>query len=298
MSRTPSRWLLGWLVAALATGVSIAQDFPETQFQPLTPAPQMQMPETVPAGAARVVQMIGDVTIMKGSEPWVLSVGELVEPQQVIQTGPSSYAVMVLEDGSHFEIFADSRVTFRANRGDWSDLLDLWLGRVKVYIQKLGDQPNHNRVFTPTAVISVRGTVFDVMIEDEYDTTLVSVDEGVVDVRHRLIGESKSKPVEAGQSLRVYKNVPLAQSMVDKNDLARRVLDGLGDALYTVLVRQRTSVPSGGGTSTGGGGGPQLPGDTGGGTPPTPDDGGSGGTTTPTPPPSGPPIPPPPPPGS
>ena len=56
-------------------------------------------------------------------------------------------------------------------------------GRVKVHIQKLGGQPNNNRVTTPTAVISVRGTIFDVSVEDG-ESTLVAVEEGLVEVRH------------------------------------------------------------------------------------------------------------------
>jgi hypothetical protein len=220
-------------------------------------------------------------------------VGEAVLPQQVILTGPDGFAVFELSDGSSFEVFPNSRVTFRANPGDWKDLLDLWLGRVKIYIQTLGDRPNRNRIFTPTAVISVRGTVFDVMIEDEEDTTLVSVDEGLVDVRHRLIGESNSKLVHPGGYVRVYRNEPLARQTIDKNALFGRILRASSEALFQVLIQTRTgtTIPGGGPTATGGG--PPLPGDTGGGSEPAPpSSGGSSAPTTVPAPPSAPPPPP------
>ncbi len=295
-----NRWLAGWLFATLAVGVCAAQSLFEPP-RPIAPADPLAAVEEATPGSATVVEVSGDVVVLKGSEPWVLNVGDAVEPQRVIETGPDGHAVFELEDGSRFLVFPNSRVTFRANRGSWSDLIDLWLGQIKVYIQKLGDQPNHNRVFTPTAIISVRGTIFDVVIEDEYDTTLVAVDEGTVEVRHRLRIEGKSTTVAAGESLRIWKNVPLAKSSVDKGTLAERVLRGASDALYTILVRQRTRVPggAGGGGSTGGGstgGGPPLPGDTGGSpAPPPPDDTSGGGTPVPPPPTSGPPVPPPPP---
>ena len=109
-----------------------------------------------------------------------------MQPRQIIITGPDGFAVFQVSDGSTFEVFPNARVVFRENYGSWRDLLDVLLGRVKVHIQKLGGQPNYNRVRTPTAVISVRGTIFDVAVEDEDDTTLVSVEEGQVGVQHLL----------------------------------------------------------------------------------------------------------------
>ena len=59
-----------------------------------------------------------------------------------------------------FEVYPNSNVTFRNNPGNWRDLLDVWVGKIKVHIQKLGGQPNPNTVHTPSAIISVRGTDF------------------------------------------------------------------------------------------------------------------------------------------
>ena len=66
-------------------------------------------------------------------------------------------------------------------RSDW---LHLFLGSVKVHVQRLSGRPNPQSMTTPTAVIAVRGTTFDVFV-DEMDATLVQVDEGLVSVASR-----------------------------------------------------------------------------------------------------------------
>jgi len=127
-------------------------------------------------------------------------------------------------------------VIFRENAGSWRDLLDVLLGRVKVHIQKLGGQPNYNKVRTPTAVISVRGTIFDVAIEDEDDTTLVSVEEGQVGVQHLLL-PGPERILNEGESVRVYRNQPLAQAAVDRNSLVRDILRKAEQAMMEVVYR-------------------------------------------------------------
>src|SRR5258705_7777546 len=137
--------------------------------------------------AAKVITLTGEVSILKDSTPWALEIGSAVQLKQMIVTGPDGYAKLQVSDGSTFEVYPNSKVTFRNNPSDWKDMLDLWIGRVKIHVQKLtGGAPNHQRVTSPTAVISVRGTIFDVVAEDE-DTTLVSVEEGLVAVQHRYL---------------------------------------------------------------------------------------------------------------
>jgi hypothetical protein len=103
---------------------------------------------------------------------------------------------------------------------------------------------------TPTAVISVRGTIFDVSINDDDETTIVSVEEGSVEVRHAL-KPGAPKVVNAGESLHVYKDEPLAKSLIDKNELFHRIVRGLGDAAYRIAIsppgRVGISIPGGGG---------------------------------------------------
>src|ERR1700685_523063 len=161
------------------------------------------------SGAAKVVTLTGQVSVLRDNTPWILNVGDSVQLRQIIVTGPDGFAVFQVSDGSTFEVFPNARVIFRENAGSWRDLLDVLLGRVKVHIQKLGGQPNYNKVRTPTAVISVRGTIFDVAIEDEDDTTLVRVEEGQRGVQ-QLLKPGPERILNQGESIRVYRDQPSA----------------------------------------------------------------------------------------
>ena len=206
------------LLGAAAAQICSAQLFPVSQ-----------------EAAAKVVTMTGQVSVLRDSQPWALNIGDSVQAQQVILTGPDGYAKFQTSDGSTFEVYPSSNVIFRKNPGSLRDLLDLFVGRVKIHIQRLGGEPNPNRVMTPTAVISVRGTIFDVSINDDDQTTIVSVEEGSVEVRHAL-KSGNSKIVNAGESLHVYKDEPLARSVIDKNELFHRIVRGLGDAAYRIAI--------------------------------------------------------------
>lgn len=209
-------------------------------------------------GDATLVSAVGDVSVLRNNAIWALFLNDSVQPGETIVTGPEGFAEFRVADGSSFQVYPDSRVVFRKNSGTLRDLLDVYLGRVKVYIQHLGGRPNRHRIFTPTAVISVRGTIFEVSV-DETETTLIAVDEGAVGVSHRLLPNNEEIAVEAGQSLIVYRDAPLAKAGIDKGR-AVRVMEGLARAAASVWQRSRGpggSAPSGGGNGGGGG----LPGD-------------------------------------
>ena len=221
------------------------------------------IPTSSSEAAARVITLTGQVSTLKDGQPWVLHVGSLVNLKQEVITGPDGYAEFQVADGSRFEVFPNSHFTFRSNPGNWKDLLDVWLGRVRVHIQKLGGKPNPNTIRTPTAVISVRGTTFDVAVE-EVDTTLVSVEEGQVLVQHALRPVGDPKVLNAGEYIRVYKNQPLAQKIVDKGSVLRQAMGATAEALYRVIYNN-PRVPGGGRVPGGvpsGGPGPGQSGDT------------------------------------
>ncbi len=202
--------------------------------------------------AARVLVMTGQVSALRDDVPWALSVGDVVKPAQIVVTGVDGYAEFQVADGSHFEVFPNSRVAFRNNAGDWRDLLDILIGKVKIQIEKLGGLPNPNKVRTPTAVISVRGTVFDVNVEDEDATTLVLVEEGQVEVRHLLKG-GQGRVLNEGEWIRVFKNQPIAMKMFDRGDVMQRAMRVARDAIYQAIMNNPGGVGSSG---TGAGGSP------------------------------------------
>src|ERR1700687_5807023 len=139
-------------------------------------------------------------------------------------TGVDGHAILQVSDGSTFELFPNSRVLFRRNPPNWKDFLDVLVGRVRIHIEHFGNMPNPNRVLTPTAVISVRGTTFDITVDDDDETTLVEVEDGQVEVQHELLPRGNSKLQNPCESLRVYGNEPIAAGGIDKGNLARIIL--------------------------------------------------------------------------
>jgi len=206
---------------------------------------------------ATVLNQIGRVSVMtdpRGYYEQPLFQGMSIRPQQLIVTGPDGYAQFQVSDGSTFEVFSNARVMFRPTLGNWKDLLNVVLGRVKVFIQHAPGKVNHNEVSSPTAVISVRGTVFDVVVEDGDGTTLVSVDEGLVEVKNTTAA-GNNVFVNPGGHVEVFRNVPLALVKPDKSNAIQAGLRLARDTVWQILRAQRAS---GGAPGTPGGApGPQ-----------------------------------------
>jgi hypothetical protein len=199
--------------------------------------------------AASVVSLTGQVSILRDNYPKALNIGDSVQPKQIIVTGPNGWAELRVADGSTIQVFPNSTFTFRQDPSNLKHLLELTIGWVKIHIQKFGNQPNPNDVYTPTAVISVRGTTFDVKVEDDTET-FVSVDEGIVDVRNLTVG-GPAKTLTNGESIHVFKGQQLAKT-VDRGAVAQSAMRAAAQAIYELVFR--TARPGGGvPASTGGG---------------------------------------------
>jgi len=157
-----------------------------------------------PDWAAKAVTVTGQVAVMKDNRPWAVSVGDPIQAQQRVISGADGHAIFQVSDGSTFEVFPNSDVVFRKNPGNIKDLIDLLVGRVRVHIEHLGNAPNNTRMMTPTAVISVRGTTFDVSVDDEDETTIVEVEEGSVWVQHALRPYGQDRILQDGESIKGY----------------------------------------------------------------------------------------------
>ncbi|MBI3933605.1 MAG: FecR domain-containing protein [Acidobacteria bacterium] len=218
------------------------------------PAAQAQ----IASDAAQIASMMGRVSVERGGELWTVSNGQAIEAGQIIVTGADGSAQLLLPDASSVEIFPNSRLIYRANRFNWRDLLDLYLGKVRLQIQQILPGETPLRVTSPTAVISVRGTVFEVEVDAAQDTT-IWVDTGAVSVRHRLI-PGQEVMVQSGQSLRVASTLPLtaaAKSAVPLRTLGR-VVRAVGDTLAQIKAARGSSGgsgASGGSTASSSGGG-------------------------------------------
>jgi len=222
MTNSPSKsWIGRVALAALAAGVCSpplgAQDRP----------------------VAVIEQMTGQVSLMRDGRldiPLDLAKHNQVYAQQVIVTGPSSYAKFRLEDNSTFEVYENSTVVFKQDWPAWSHLLNVIMGRVKVFIDH-SKGPNNNSVTTPTAVISVRGTIFDVVVEDADGTTLVSCDDGLVQVRN-LTAPGNEPLLHKGEWVRIFRGQGLLGNRINKNPAIQIALRAARDAMQVLLQRQ------------------------------------------------------------
>lgn len=157
-------------------------------------------------GTGRIVSMTGELSVRRGAMPaQILALHGLVQAGDEIATGSNSEAVIQASDGSTVRIFPDSRVIFSDRSPGIPGFLHLFLGSIKVHIEKLSGRPNPHTLTTPTAIIAVRGTTFSVFV-DETDATLVAVDEGVVAVsnvrlpsQERLLRRGQRTWVRPGQ---------------------------------------------------------------------------------------------------
>ena len=202
--------------------------------------------------AAKVLTMSGQVSVLKDMRPIALSEGSLVQVQEMIVTGPDGHAVFQVSDGSTFEVYPNTNLVFRKNAWNVKDMIDLLVGRIRVHIEHWGNVPNPNRVLTPTAVISVRGTTFDVTVDDNDETTMVEVEEGLVEVRHALLPSDTPKMLGPGDSIKVYKSQPIAGGKLDKGTILHYALNAIKDAANVMAMRANRGVGSVGGGSTGG----------------------------------------------
>jgi len=235
------RFTLSWTMRALLTAAALSVF--------LAPAMAQQR-------AATLLQQVGQVSVLSDGNAVSLFDGNPIKPNQIVVTGANSYAKFQVSDGSIFEVFENSRVTFYDRGGGWKDLLNVWIGHVKVYVQHMFG-PNPTSVTSPTAVISVRGTIFDVVVEDDDGTTLVSVDEGAVEVRNTIM-PGKQPILKPGETIRVFRNQPIAK-LADHGGIIQKALRQAEQALRDLAISRPGGIGGGTpGTVPGTGNGPQA----------------------------------------
>jgi len=108
----------------------------------------------------------------------------------VIHTGPGASVVLRLPDDSYMTVNQNTSLEIRDfwSEGRVRTVVNVMLGRVRFYIEKLGGRPNPYSVQTPTALIAVRGTTFDVIVDDSKYTEVICI-EGQVGVENVALNE-------------------------------------------------------------------------------------------------------------
>jgi hypothetical protein len=187
----------------------------------------------VASAQIQVTSMYGPVEIHPVGEPrlaWVDSRTEdslpMLEIGDRIVTGENGQVTLALQDGSFIVVSANSSLEIERDRGgELRNLMRVFMGKVRFHIQKLGGRPNPYRIHTPTALIAVRGTDFEVRVDPVADATEVRTFEGRVTVesgdvanREVILDAGRKTLVRSGQA-------PLTPVGVDDEFGASRVFE-------------------------------------------------------------------------
>lgn len=150
--------------------------------------------------AGRISDLKGKVSLVRNHTAAVaLHKGDEIQVEDSIMTDVKSSAKMRMPDGSTLQIFPNSHVELRPETGNWKEFLHIWLGNVRVQIEKLSGRPNPKVTTTPTAIIAVRGTIFAVAVEQNGDTE-VGLEKGLIGVASQ-IDSGKEVLVKPGQEV-------------------------------------------------------------------------------------------------
>jgi hypothetical protein len=128
-------------------------------------------PSIVWAQGVKVSYMAGPVEIRHNTPKATFVLADSIPQVQIgdqIRTGDGGTITLTLPDGSYMVVTPNSTITVENQwSGGLRDIANVLLGKVRFFIKNLGDgKPNPIRVGTPTALIAVRGTIFEVTVED------------------------------------------------------------------------------------------------------------------------------------
>jgi len=102
----------------------------------------------------------------------------------------------------------------------YKDLLNVVIGRIKVFIQHVNGPNLQQRDDSHGGDFSFAGTVFVVDVEDDDGTTVVAVDDGLVQVRN-LTAPGPEPMLKPGDAIRIYRGQPLIAKLVDHKGMMR-----------------------------------------------------------------------------
>jgi uncharacterized membrane protein YgcG len=162
---------------------------------------QQRATASAPYAGATISDFKGKVSIQLPTQALAGPVrGEILPPDTTVSTDEGRL-LLKLSDGSDVLVRAHTKLLLKQPEASGWKYFQLLMGRVRTQIQKrMGGSPAF-QIGTPSAVISVRGTKFDVEV-DRRGFTEVDVDEGVVELE-AVTGRGQSVMITAGFSSRV-----------------------------------------------------------------------------------------------
>src|ERR1017187_1289377 len=170
---------------------------------------QVSAPEPAPApfAGAAVSEWKGDVHVqLPGTSLSRPTRGQVLPAGTVLDTGDGRLVLVLRADESEILVQPHTRLVVREPApGNWN-AVEILLGRVRAYIRKRTGGAPPFQMGTPSAVIAVRGTRFDVEVNGR-GVSEVDVFDGLVEVASPTIPGS-SVLVSPGFSTRVGMGTP------------------------------------------------------------------------------------------
>lgn len=171
--------------------------------------PAIAMPQGSPVatilaaqGSVEIIRLVAGENTMQQVK---LVSGSGLFNGDVVKTKASGRLVLGLPDGSQAIISENTTVEIKDTNSSPRTIFNVLRGKTRIKIEKLGGKPNPYRITTPTTVIAVRGTEFDVFVKG--DRTEVFVTEGEVSVTN-LLTPTREVFLLPGQFTRVEKDAP------------------------------------------------------------------------------------------
>jgi uncharacterized membrane protein YgcG len=164
-------------------------------------AAQQAPAASAPYAGATISDFKGKVSIQLPAQAFAAPVrGEILPPDTTVNTDEGRL-LLKLSDGSDVLVRPHTKLLLKQPEASGWKYFQLMLGRIRTQIQKRTGGSPAFQIGTPSAVISVRGTKFDVEV-DRRGFTEVDVDEGVVELE-AVTGRGTSVMITAGFSSRV-----------------------------------------------------------------------------------------------
>ncbi|NOX88315.1 MAG: FecR domain-containing protein [Calditrichaeota bacterium] len=161
--------------------------------------------------SAKVKFLLGDVQLMRqGKTQWQkIRFNQNIYEGDRIRTSLNARVELAMPDGSVIKINENTMFDvkeIKTPENDRSDRMSftLWVGSIFAKFQKIVEQRQSRTVESPSAVVAVRGTEFDMTV-DQKQTTTVRVYEGRVAIRSKqvagevLVGTNQQSKVEPGK---------------------------------------------------------------------------------------------------
>ncbi len=179
---------------------------------------------------SQIKAVAGRVEIRKaGQTGWALAgCNTVIANNDMLRTGPDGRAEVSHDDGSEVLLAPSSQILFNyagstGNRRLATRYATAFFGAIYFVVREALPKPALYRIYTPTAVLTIRGTRFGVTVDPVDGATLLEVTSGTVMAKNLIVpGEYY---VKTGQRTRILLNQPaLAPSLIsaERNEELRK----------------------------------------------------------------------------